>query len=299
MNILNQNKLFYSILFASLFLLYSCEDVITVEPSIADSQLVIDAWVDDRNTEQTITLTESQQYFDNSEPISVNNATVSITRDDGSTFEFINQGEGKYIWTPEGDESMGTPGDSYTLTIVLNGETYIANTIMKRVPTVDSITQEFIDDDIINDDGIYVEFFARDFEGTGDAYWIKAFKNGEFLNRASQLNIAFDAGFDAGSQLDGIIFIPPIRDFINELNEDDLGIPWNPGEVSKVEIHSLSNDAFNFLEIARDQINNGSNGIFSLPLANTRTNIVNTTGGSEPLGLFNVAAVSSLEKVIE
>ncbi len=278
----------------------SCEDVIVLDPIESDTQLVIDAWIDNRNTTQTISLSQSRQFFDNTTPEPVTNANVTLTKNDGTIFIFNdNNQNGKYEWEPSTNETLGISGDQFSLEIDINGDLFTAETTMNRVPPVDSITQEFRDDEIFLDDGIYLEFFARDPQGTGDAYWIKAFKNGEFLNRASQLNIVFDAGFDSGSQLDGIIFIPPIREFINELDNDDIDTPWKPGETSKVEIHSLSIDAFNFLEIARDQINNGSNGIFSLPLANTRTNITNESGGLKPLGLFNVAAVSSLEIQVE
>ena len=277
----------------------SCEDVISVEPEFAEDQIVIDAWIDNRNIPQEIKITRSQQYFDNSRPVGLDNANVSVARSDGEVFSFINQGDGRYIWSPQAEEGLGEVGQTFTLEIDLGSESFTAQTTIQRVPTVDSITQEFRENEIFLDDGIYLEFFARDPSGTGDAFWVKAFKNGEFLNNASQMNLVFDAGFDAGSQLDGIIFIPPIREFINELDEDDIDTPWNPGETCKVEIHSLSLDAFNFLEIARDQINNGGNGIFSLPLANTRTNITNNSGGLEPLGLFNIAAVTSREITVE
>ena len=277
----------------------SCEDVISVEPEFAEDQIVIDAWIDNRNIPQEIKITRSQQYFDNSRPVGLDNANVSVARNDGEVFSFINQGDGRYIWSPQAEEGLGEVGQTFTLEIDLGSESFTAQTTIQRVPTVDSITQEFRENEIFLDDGIYLEFFARDPSGTGDAFWVKAFKNGEFLNNASQMNLVFDAGFDAGSQLDGIIFIPPIREFINELDEDDIDTPWNPGETCKVEIHSLSLDAFNFLEIARDQINNGGNGIFSLPLANTRTNITNNSGGLEPLGLFNIAAVTSREITVE
>jgi hypothetical protein len=277
----------------------SCEDVISVEPEFAEDQMVIDAWIDNRSIPQEIKITRSQQYFDNSRPVGLDDASVSVARNDGEVFSFINQGDGRYIWSPQADEGLGDVGQTFTLQIDLGSESFTAQTTIQRVPTVDSITQEFRENEIFLDDGIYLEFFARDPSGTGDAFWVKAFKNGEFLNNASQMNLVFDAGFDAGSQLDGIIFIPPIREFINELDEDDIDTPWNPGETCKVEIHSLSLNAFNFLEIARDQINNGGNGIFSLPLANTRTNITNNSGGLEPLGLFNIAAVTSREITVE
>ena len=240
-----------------------------------------------------------KQYFDNTSSTPIVGAGITVSRNDGVIFNFSETREGIYQWSPNGDETLGTSENTFNLKIEVNGKEYTSSTAMNRVPPIDSLIQEFVEGELFQDDGIYVEFFARDIPGNGDAYWIKSFKDDRFLNRASELNISYDGGFDAGSQIDGVIFIPPIRDFINELSEDDLPTPWNVGEVSRVEIHSLSQEAFNFLEIARDQINNGGNGIFSLPLANTRTNITNSTGGLRPLGHFNVAAVSRMEITIE
>ena len=279
---------------------YGCEDVIEVEPQFSDPQLVVDAWISNEMKEQKITLRASQQYFDNSSPIGLSGATVTVTRQDGEVFNFTEGSQsGDYLWSPTTNSTLGDFGDQFTLQIEIDGEVFQAESTLNRVPPIDSITQEFEENEVFRDDGIYVQFFARDIEGLGDAYWIKTFKNDTFLNNANQLNIAFDAGFDSGSQVDGIIFIPPIRTFINELDEDSAEIPWTQGERVKVELHSINQEAFNFLEIARDQILNGDNGIFSLPLANTRTNITNLSGGLKPLGMFNVSGVTSLSYTIE
>ena len=103
--------------------------------------------------------------------------------------------------------------------------------------------------------------------------------------------------FDGGSGVDGIIFIPPIRELTNRIDDDGLQIPYDEGDTVLVEIHSISNAGFQFLETARDQINNGNNGIFSLPQANTRTN-VSSEGGLPVVGFFNVAGVSESSRVI-
>lgn len=283
-----------------LFPFLSCEDVIDIQVDDAATELVVDAWLTNEADTQTVRLTWSQTYFDNTDPPPAQNAKVVINREDGASFEFTDDNNnGFYDWIPSADKSLGEVSHFFTLNIEVGEDLYQATAEMNRVPTLDSIIQEFRENEFIIDDGIYVEFFARDFAGTGDAYWIKSFKNGDYLSKATELNIAFDAGFDSGSQVDGIIFIPPIREFVNELNDEDIPTPWDPGEVCRVEIHSLSQDAFNFLEIARDQINNGSNGIFSVPLANTRSNVFSTATGEAALGFFNVAAVSSGELVIE
>lgn len=293
----------YIQLFISLFFLacitWSCEDVIDIELQDADSQIVIDAWINNLPEDQEITLTISQQYFDNTNPTGLTGADVYLIRSDGTVFDFIDtQNNGKYEWISNGSP-LGNVGDSFELKILDGSDTYTGTSVIKRVPTLDSLAQEYRENEIFLDDGIYVEFFARDFVGLGDSYWIKSFKNDRFLSKASEMNIAFDAGFDAGSGIDGLIFIPPVRQFVNELDSDGIDIPWQSGDVSRVEIHSINRDAFNFLEIARDQINNGSNGIFSLPLANTRSNLTNITGTAKPLGFFNIAAISSKEVIIE
>jgi hypothetical protein len=291
----------YIILGFLAMILFGCEDVIDIDIDSSGGDLVIDAWIDTRSQTQSIRLALSQEYFDNTNPPVVDNAIVTVTNTTTNTVNLFDEvnGSGEYKWTPEGDATLAKVGDALTLKITYNGDEYTASTIVKRVPVIDSIGQEFRENEIFLDDGIYVQFFARDFVGTGDAYWIKSFKNGAFLNEATDINIAFDAGFDAGSQIDGIVFITPIREFINAKDEDGIDQPWTKGENIMVEIHSLSTDAFNFMEIARDQITNGDNGIFSLPLANARSNIRRQSDGKSALGFFNVAAVTSRSKVIE
>ena len=74
--------------------------------------------------------------------------------------------------------------------------------------------------------------------------------------------------------------------------------PWADGDLIRVEIHSLNLESFLFMELARDQMTNGDNGIFALPLANTSGNVFETGTSTRALGVFNVGAVSSLEETV-
>jgi len=287
---------FCFILFAGLFFT-ACEDVIELELEDTESVIVVDAWLNDIDTIQTIRLTQSQVYFDNSQPQNVTNANVQVTRSDGAVFSFLSQGDGRYILNTS-TEKLGVVSDEFQLSIQIDGSEFTATSSMNRVPVIDSIGIEFRDDELFSDDGLYANFYAKDFDGVGDAYWVKTYANGMYLDKATELNLAYDAGFDAGTGIDGITFITPIREIINRIDEDGLIIPYEVGETIRVEIHSISTEAFNFMEIVRDQINNSQNGIFSLPLANARTNISSTTG-SGVVGFFNVAAVSVSERVVE
>ena len=288
-------KLIYFIGF--IFMFAACEDVIDVDLETGPPQVVVDAWLTNDPVPQEIKLTYSQAYLDAALAQGINDATVQVVSNNGFTYDFIGQGDGRYVWTPGPGETIGSPGDNYSLTIEHDGNTYSATSIMNEVPGIDSIFQEFRDDEVFLDDGIYCQFFARDLDGIGDTYWIKTFKNDTFLNRATEFNIAYDAAFDSGAEVDGLIFITPVREFANETDEDGLPQPWTPGDVIRVEIHSITNASFDYLEVLRDQLLNSLNGIFAEPLANPIGNI-ETTGELGVLGQFNVAAVSRIEEEI-
>jgi len=290
-------------LFLGLVFFSACEDVIEVETDPADAQLVVDAWLNDFSEPQTIRLTESQAYFDNTPTRGVTGAMVTVSSSNNETFSFVDNGDGNYTWTPAANENIGVVGTDYQLTIDWNGTTFTSAATLNGAPPVDSITFEFRDDEIGGTDGIYAEFFSRDLEGIGDAYWIKTFKNGNFLNKPSELNIAFDAGFAPGSAVDGLIFIPPIREFINpDVDDDENGdtpAPWIEGDLTRVEIHSINLAAYDFLTIVQEQTTNGNNGIFALPLANAATNIISDNEAEKPLGIFCISQITSLERLVE
>lgn len=287
----------------------SCTDVIDVDLEKGESQLVVDAWINNQAEPQVIRLRTTSPYFDTSASPSVTGAQVSVTDEDGNVFDFIDtNSNGNYIWDPQGGTPFGTVGKSYTLNIESNGITYQSTSQMGRIVPVDSITQEFREPELGSPEGIYAQFFGRDLVGLDDCYWIKTFKNGQFLNKPLEINIAYDGGFSAGSEVDGLIFIPPIRETVNRVPDDgDDAVddsdtpPWMPGDSIYVEIHSITVAAFDFLDQARTQMTLGDAGIFAEPLANVPTNIknVNDPNDNSAIGFFCVSAVSSLGKRIE
>ncbi len=301
MKSININSLFLA-LFSIAILFTSCEDKIDVTLDDADTIIVIDAFLTDTPGEiQEIVVTKSQSYFDNGEPVLVDNAEVAI----GITDVLIpfDYEDGKYVWRPDANSSLSGNGTSFTLYVTIEDVIYSSIAELGRSPQIDEIRQEIRENEIGSvDGGTYCEVIARDFEGKGDTYWIKTFKNGTFLNRPEEINLAFDGGFDGGAESDGLIFIPPIRELVNPFPDstevaDEIS-PWNTGDLCKVEIHSISNSTFAFMELVRDQLLNGRNGIFAEPLANSPSNII-ASDGSTVLGAFNVAQVTSLEVEIE
>jgi len=289
----------------SLFTFSACTDTVEIELDEADPILVVDAWINNNNEDQVIRLTTTSPYFDSAATPSVSGATVSVSSSTGSTFEFADQGDGNYLWSPTGGETLGEVGDFFALEIEYDGETYESFSDLGRVPVIDSIAYEIEEEDSFFEESLICNFYARDPEGQGDAYWIKSFKNGQFLNKPEEMNLAYDAGFNVGSATDGIIFITPLRELMNPITDDVEGqdkipSPWALGDEARVEIHSISDEAFFFMIVLQEQLLNSSNGIFAAPLSNSPGNVVaKNEGVAKPLGIFTVSAISSLDYTLE
>ncbi len=278
----------------------SCMDVVDIETADAPPLLTVDAWLNDQNVTQIIKLSKSQEYFDTSFVEGVQGASVVVEVSDGRELSFQDDGSGIYTWTPNG-EILGTIGDVFSLVIEVENRQIIGNSTLRASPEIDSIVFEYREDDIRGADGIYAQFFARDLPGLGDTYWIKTFKNEQYLNKPSEINLAYDAGFDAGAEIDGLIFIPPIRESINPIPDEDEedNAPWEVGDIIRVEIHSLNVESFDFMSRVRDEILNGTNTIFASPIANTSSNLRDISSGETVLGAFNVASISIRQVVVQ
>jgi hypothetical protein len=293
-----------------LFLLFSaalvsCETKIDPLLEKVDPVLVVDAWLTNKPGTQTIILTQTQQYFDSDTPPPVTGAVVTVTDNRNKKFQF---GEdlskpGYYNWKPIGNELIGVVGTSYKLTIQAGSESYSAESHMGPTTPVDSVTFKKNEPTQQNPDFYRGQFFAKDVVGKGDTYWIRTYKNGVLLNKPSDINIAYDAGFDAGGNFFSVPeklvdFIPPIRGRINPNDKDanDKALsPYIPGDSVYVEIHSITVAAFEYLTQVSQQTNRpgGFSELFARPIDNVSTNIFNDNPkGKKAVGFFNVAAVS-------
>ncbi|MEO9852186.1 MAG: DUF4249 domain-containing protein [Reichenbachiella sp.] len=289
----------YINILTAIILVSSCDDQIYPELNDAPEILVVDAWVNDKPEDQVIRLTRTQPYFDNSESNGVSGAEVYLTDNEGTRFDFVDSGSGDYVWSYT-TEVFGTTGNSYRLTVNTGGETFTATSVKNRVPTVDSVTFKFENKiDFGQEDEYYLgEFWSRDLEGFGDTYWIKSFKNEEYLGKPSEINIAWDAGFSEGGAIDGLIFIPPIRDAVNpfdekEDTEGEFYSPFADGDSLYVEVHSITPAAHSFLSELRIQTDRpgGFAALFDTPLSNIPTNIENTTSDELVVGFFCMSSV--------
>lgn len=301
------NFISLTVLAATLF--FSCDKEISLDLADSDPFVSIDAWIDNRMEPQEIAVTLTRPYLNNEGIPTITNASVFLYNETKSTsMEFAYSSEtGKYIWDPNviGD-SIGSVGDQFRLEVITDGLTYESSTVLYPVPTIDSITFEFYEEDLFVDQDYYWgDFWARDLAGPGDTYWIKSWKNGVHLNKPAELNFAYDAAFSEGSEFDSAFFIQPIRNLMNPFEEEEtdtytLDIAYDVGDTAYVEIHSISNDAWFFISRVADETNvdGGFGALFATPLANVPTNFTTSEGDVPVAGFFNLAAVSSRQQIV-
>jgi hypothetical protein len=285
---------------AASFFLFGCEDVIEKEVKSGVSQLVVDAFINDQADNQSIKLTFSQGYFDNSSPKPVLGATVFVFDEDSVGHQFFDERRnGNYVWKPNAKQkAMNKIGKQYLLYIQHDGQEYISVSKLNRVPKIDSLN--YFNDTLAikpqttSQFGFTAEFFARDFKGEGDCYMIKSTIEGK-PKKANNFTLAYDGAFRPGSKSDGIIFILPIR---RAINTDTLAL-LQDREYVAVEVSSLTQEAYFYLSLLQQESSN--QGLFSVPSVNLPSNVVNRNEKSDkkPLGFFNIASVSVFGTRIE
>lgn len=128
----------YLVILLSLCLVSCAEEIIEPDLGTATPRLVIDASIDwVKNTsgnEQKIKLTTTTGYYSNEFP-SVSGANIVVANSANTVFHFIeNAGTGEYICT----NFQPVIGETYTLTISLNGETYTAIETLMPVPNIEN-----------------------------------------------------------------------------------------------------------------------------------------------------------------
>lgn len=211
-----------------------CEQIVEVKVNEQPSYLVVDAWLAHAPGQQVIKLTTTQPYYDNTGAKGETNATVTVKDDKGGVFDFVESGEGKYIWSSA--DTFGAVGRKYFLEISWNGHLYTAESKLNRGASIDSIRFTYEEASGFFPEYFSAEFFGEDPEGIGDTYWLKAWKNGKYLNQPNEIYFIYDASFSKRNG-DGIPFIIPIRTFPNPFDNDinrNFIPPYSAGDTFQI-----------------------------------------------------------------
>jgi hypothetical protein len=258
----------YSILAIS-FAFFSCEDVVDVDLNNSEPKLVIDASIKwEKGTtgnDQTIRLTTTGEYFNNSVPVA-NGATVTITDSNAIVYDFIEDAAtGNYKCTNFNPVINGV----YTLSVSYNGQTYTATDKLYPVPTITSIEQDL---NGITGNEIELKFNFQD-NGAEENFYMEEYK---VPFRPFPLLGVFDDNFTNGNEMFSLII------------DEDLAA----GQNINFTLHGVSERYHNFMNILIGISGGLSNGPFSTPPATVKGNIINQSNASNfPLGYFRLSEI--------
>lgn len=255
-----------------LALLSSCQDVVSVTVPEGQPLLAVDGAITDQPGPYTVTLTKTGAYFTNASLPRISGAVVQLCDSQGNQEVLREQAPGTYVTS----QLQGRIGNSYVLTIKAEGEEYEARTEIRRTMTIDSLGQVYRQKQGTDTAGYRIVYHSQELPGQGDYVRFKRYKNGRLLNQPGDLSTSSDRLAD-GNYL-----------------RIEFGRPnLQRGDVGRIEINSLSEDYFHFLEELGDQIDNV--GIFANPPANVRTNVKNVNAQSPKVavGYFAGYAVRS------
>ena len=269
---------------AILVSLVSCEEAIDVTLDNGTPQLAVDALVMVANGRQKVRLTITNPYFNQSKASGATGATVTMTSSLGQIFSFQEDvaNPGDYYL----DSVAGKTGEIFTLRIDYKGESFTAESELKRGTVIDTLNQEYRMAQFGNPEGNYLNLVAKDSVGINDFYWIRTELNGTKNRRIDAITLSADGAFNPGSS-DGLEFIYPIRNGVN-LPQDTFAL----GDTITVELLSIDRENWRFLTEMQTQLNN--TGLFAEPIANVRGNVdnLNPNSATTAVGCFGMARVS-------
>jgi len=273
----------YFILMAILSL-SSCTDVIELEVPTEAPRLVIEASINwEKETvgnNQGIKLSKSTPYFDTNGTEPVLGASVKITNDtNGADFIFTDNSDGTYST----DSFVPILNNSYTLEVINEGETYIAQENLIAVPSILSVYQST---DYFFQDLLEVNFEFIDPIDEVNYYFIKFQEATDLLPTLSTLKDEFING--------NLITISNERRENEDINQE----PYAPGDLVDMELYGISKEYYDYMTILINQSESG--GPFDTTPVPLRGNCINVnTPDSDPYGYFRITEVSKATYVFE
>jgi hypothetical protein len=255
-----------------------CEEVINVDLETAEPKLVIDASIDwIKNTpgnEQKIILSTTTGYYSPTFP-TVSGATVIVTNTLNTVFNFNEiPNTGEYICS----NFQPVIGETYTMTITLNGETYTAIETLIEAPDIEAAIEQNSTGGITGDE-FEITYHYQD-NGTQENF---------YMNRVISPRVIFpvfeieDDNYSNGSMM------------AESYSHEDL----RAGDLLNIRLYGISKRYYMYF--SKLLLASGGDGspFPTIPTA-VRGNIVNQTNSQNfAFGYFRLAEVSVRDYTIQ
>lgn len=271
MLIMNKGKSIRTLLavFAILFIAttgcYEPSDTETFDKG--DRVVVIEGKVAFLDSTSTVIVSRTVDATDTVDCEFIDNALVYLRDDNGNSAQLEYVGNGIY----QTNEIEGQIGNSYLLTVDVEGERYSAIDKMPNQIFIDSVLVEYQDSYTIFDTiGYYVSIFSTRNADTLQYYRIEVERNGEKLDDYSNLWL-----FEDSHLTESFKMVIPQK--------------FDVGDNVVVDVYSLSSNVYEYFSGLSKQFTTNFSNI-QPPLTNPETNIRPTA-----LGCFQASSVARVE----
>lgn len=271
-------KIYFNLLLVALFAFTACEESIIIDAHSSNPSIVIEGLITNQAGKQYVKISNSVDFYQDGSTQRIANATVMVSDDLGNETYFAHNpsGDDNTLGYYYADPSFkGEIGRTYKLLVMIGNESYTAEDKLLPVTTIDSLSYR-INEDQQEDpkiEGKVYELLAymKEPQETKDYYLFKFYRNDSITYYLRNSDIYFTDDTGIGENIDGIP--SPVYFAVNDK--------------AKMEIHSLSRNAFLYYNDLFNLINNDG-GMISPPPVNPRTNLTNGA-----LGFFRTSAVNS------
>ncbi|WP_396194076.1 DUF4249 family protein [Flavobacterium sp.] len=269
----------YILSFLFLLTFTACEKVIDVDLNTAEPKLVIEASINwyaaTAGNEQKIKLSTTSGYFSNEIP-KVSDAIVFITNSTNQVFDFFE--DPSELGTYKCTNFIPIVNETYTLTVIHEGETYTSTEKLLNTPTVTRVEQE--NDGGVLGNEIEVKFYFDDLVNETNFYFLRIDDPYKVI---PEYGVIEDRFFQ-NNEMFGLYF------------SEDL----KPGDTLTFTLNGVTQGYFNYMDVLLEQTGTNSMGPFSTPTATVRGNIINQTNFDNfPLGYFRLSKTEVSEYVIQ
>lgn len=260
-----------------LIALFSCEETIKLDLKQADQKIVIEGLVTNRSNDHFVRISRTRGFYEQGGVQAVSDATVTVSDDAGNVYAFNEPQDGYYV---PANLFTGVIGRTYTLRVVIDGQTYESQDKLLRVAEVDSVKSALADDpgeERVDKGHLYdLLLYFKEPKDARDYYLFKFYRNDSLIyTQRNDVYIISDEIL--GENISG--FPSPVY-----FAENDKAI---------MEMYSLSRNAYLYYSDLTNLLFSDG-GLFGPVPSNPRTNISNGA-----LGLFQASAVVEEQLVVQ
>lgn len=254
----------------TLFTSTSCEKVIDLKIEDSEKKVVIEAELYNGTNQFEVIVSQSSFYNDLESNTPIENATVTLTDNQGVSTNIPHASSGIYS-----ELISASAGVTYTLTVTIDGETYQASSSMQAGIPITSLTTEYVAEPPFGGNpGTRVHYQFTDPAGTENFYRKKFYVQNAPMNSPSDLayfNDNLSDGQDASRLVSRKLF--------------------QSGQTVRVELIHIDEDTYNYLFTLGDII-----GSSYTPSAAPSNPITNWSNGA--LGVFSTYNSDTMSIVI-